>query len=275
MSPKVLINIPVTFHQKYLNQIEEGKQTWGKYSPYPIIYSVPNPLLDKEYSLKNNYLSCKCTDELNYNFSLKRFYFIKWAIDSNQKFDYLFLTDTDTFVHPYRLQLSLENYFINNPEIDFIGEMYPRGTHPSEENGKTAKFWVPTTKRVIINRGEIEKIKAIDKVWGSSNIHCFPAGGVGYILSKKAAQTIVNNFNELLNIIHTLDDFGCMDDLIISQFFYSKGIHLYNDNSFSHFSPKFNLPPNIVINIEDSQEIIAQHERQGEFRNIMNKMNLW
>ena len=276
MNPKVLINIPITFHQKYLNQVEEGKQTWVKSCPYPVIYSVPNPLLNKEYDLKDNYLQCKCTDDPNYNFSLKRFYFIKWAITSGQQFDYLYLTDTDTFVHPYRLQEALTDYYSNQPNIDFIGEKYPRGGHPIEENGNPIKFFVHPEERYRVYDYEIEKIEALKKVWGHSTPRTFAAGGVGYILSKRSAQKIVNDFDGLLNIIHSLDDFGNMDDLVIAQFLYSKNISLYNDSRFTQFNygDTDDILDPVMINIENSKTMIAQHDRQGEFNNIIKKMNI-
>jgi len=275
MEPKVLINIPVCFQDKYLKEIQDGLDTWVPLIKYPVIYSVSNPSIDSEYILVGNQLHCKCSDELNLNFSLKRFYFIKWAFET-QEFDYLYIVGSDTFVHPYRFRHLIKDYFTNYPDVDYIGEVYPR-------DGSTLDFTVNTHHYIedwrIFTPVSNNWLPEEDYEWKNKEYYPHAAGGGGYILSKRSANILIDNFNYLIDYSKSLKPSEWADDFILAQVLRNKAnIILHHDSRINHFSPSawdsWRVHPERPIPIEDSDFVVAQHYRSLEFKSIMEKLNL-
>jgi len=275
MEPKVLINIPACFQDRYLKEIQDGLDTWVPLIKYPVIYSVSNPSIESEYILVGNQLHCKCSDELNLNFSLKRFYFIKWAFET-QEFDYLYIVGSDAFVHPYRFRHLIKDYFTNYPDVDYIGEVYPR-------DGSTLDFTVNTHHYIedwrIFSPGYNWKNTLLPPSILNSEYFPFAVGGSGYILSKKAVEILVKNFEFLIEYSKSLSPHDWADDWALSQVLRLKGdIKLHHDSRFCNFTSSswdsWRVPPEVPIFIEDSDFVVVQHNRSLEFKSIMEKLNL-
>ena len=89
MKHKVIINLPDCRIVKYQEQQSECYETWipeVRKLGIEVIKSVSMEDLDSEYYLDGDSLFCRCTDKLDKNFTLKRYYFLKWALE-NREFD--------------------------------------------------------------------------------------------------------------------------------------------------------------------------------------------
>lgn len=249
---KVIVNLPTCRGiNKFVLQELEAKATWVKLltdKGVRVIHSVSNPNLDTDYSLQENTLYCNCTEELNKNFTLKRYYFIKWAIETNQEFDFLFITSNDTFIHPDRF-ISLVNEYTDALNIDIAGCVWPyQGWNPYYNFQETLP---PNHKDDI-----------------------FCSGGSGYFLSKKSAQIITEQYP---TYTHGYVPNG--DDVIFANILKDNNISITHDNRIMVSSPKkvywedtFNIG---VPYIGDPNSFLcAQHDLDGDMFNIMNKLDL-
>lgn len=282
---KVIINIPGCWGKKFIKRNSEIYNTWGKYIKYPIITSVSNPNIKKEYLKVGNNLHCKVRDTPDHNFIYKRYYFIKWAIETNQDFDYLYLVGDDTFVYPSKFE-ALCNEYLNKPEIDYIGEVYPRVVIPVDFVNLQQNFVHPGAYWVFgHNTTHIDQTSVPPRIL-ETKFKPFAGGGAGYVLSKSACQVLYNNSHEVKNFIK---EFGnratrpgmvtgleTSDDVMVAEILHKHGILLYHDNRFNHYSPRYSKQWKVRHPfIEESDSIaVCQHGREGEMQMIIDKLEI-
>jgi len=269
-SPKVIINITYCFKPEYMKQVQECLDTWIPLVEYPTIISVSNMSLDTEYCLVGNQLHCKCTDyydlgSSDINFSLKRWYFIKWAVETKQEFDYLFITSSDTFIHPHRFKNLVEEYY-KDDSIDFAGDVWPDIFGGQRDYSEEVRRFIEPNLYWNIEM----------QPWDNPDMprehkqksHAITAGGgSGYILSKRACKIISDNFDTLLHNAST-SYLGNSDDIHIGDL-------LRDNNIFLYYDVRFNQSRGITIPyIEDSSFVAVQHYRDGDFKMILDKLGI-
>lgn len=278
---KVIINVPGCWHPNYVARGEEILNTWAKHTKYPVIISVANQSIQSEYVKFGNQLHCKVEDTLDFNFTLKRYYFIKWAVETKQEFDFLYIVGDDTFVYPSKFE-ALCNEYLTRPDVDYIGEVFPRVTVPVDFLSLQQEFIHPGAWWNFGHNNPILEGKVSKKIW-ETNFKTFAGGGAGYVLSKKACKLLYDNF-------HLIEEFRSnygkspeypnhleqADDLIIAETLHKLGIFLHHDNRFNHFSPRFSRQFGVRHPFIEEPDSIAvcQHGREGEMQMILDKLGI-
>jgi len=247
MKAKVIINLPDCKIEKYQAQQREAYETWIpvlREKGIEVIKSVSNLEIEGEYKLEGEDLLCNCTDDLDRNFILKRFYFIKWALE-NRDFDYLFITSFDTFVHPDRFPMLLDSY-LEKPEIEASGAVWPR------------MGWWPWGRNLI----------QIDQSKYDANLSL--SGGSGFVLSRRACEVLRDNYPTF-----NADGFkDYEDDAIFSKVLKDNGVYLWHDEAIITGSPQqmyWTDPHNVGvprIDLIGGEFLAAQSPLDGNMREV-------
>lgn len=241
MRPKVIINLPDCKIKKYQDQQRECYETWipeVRKIGIEVVESVSEETLDSEYKLDGGSLLCKCNDNLDENFVLKRYYFLKWALE-NRDFDYVFVTSFDTFVHPLRF-VDLVNWHFKNPHVEASGDVFPR------------MGWDPWKDFVV----------RIDQSEYPLNLSI--SGGSGYLLNRRAVHSIVTNYHK--NYGHPFKPME--DDQIFSRILKENGIDIWHHSRIITSSPQdiyWDDPHNIGVPRID--------QRGGEFLAVQSPLD--
>lgn len=251
MKHKVIINLPDCRIVKYQEQQRECYETWipeVRKLGIEVIKSVSMEDLDSEYYLDGDSLFCRCTDKLDKNFTLKRYYFLKWALE-NREFDYVFVTSFDTFVHPLRF-LNLISWHLDHPEVEASGDIWPRvGFNP----------WID----------QVIKMDQSDYPWNLSL-----SGGSGFLLNRRSVSAIVENYSP--EKYTQFRDFS--DDEIFSYILKENGIDLWYHAKIVTGSPQniywddsngLGVPR---IDQEGGHFLAAQSPLDGNMREIFNNL---
>lgn len=248
---KILINVPNCNLKEYQDQKEEAYSTWISWAQKKgirVVCSLADHLSDTEYAEFGDNLFCKCTDALDSNFILKRYYFLKWAVET-QEFDYLFVTSMDTFVHIDRLIKVVEEYR-KNPEIKYAGAAVPyQGWNPYENHQEFITMDHPEYDKIVLD------------------------GGVGYLITKEIAEMIVNGYEEAYTELENPSTFFA-DDILFANIVKKHSVALYHDNRFMSSSPFGDtyvdpLELGVPYIKEFNSFLVAQHGVQEKMQEIL------
>ncbi len=257
MKHKVIVNVPDCKLEEYQAQQKESYTTWVpllENRGVRVIKSISNPNLYKDYEIIDNDLYCKCTDDLDNNFILKRFYFIKWAVET-QDFDYLFITSLDTFVHPDRF-LNIIDEYTEMGNVDIAGCACPY------------LGWDPYSNfKIFLD----DLFYSVSSITTKSHV----SGGSGYVLSYNSCKIILEEFEKYENSENLP-----WDDLIFSRLLINKNISVLHDNRFLFSSPKLIYWDQVGdrgvprIDTKEGDFLAVQHPLDGCMVEMMNNLKL-
>jgi len=217
---------------------------------------IGHPELSEDYIDLNELFLCKTTDNMGGVFMKSVYYPSKWLLEQD-KYTHIFVTDSDTFVHPKRFEneiLKLQKIY---GELDYVGALIPITDNDIEEDF--------SSKRIPNPAGD-EKFKHI-------------SGGSGFLISKKTASKVVNeiNFKAYLQYQDFKDDWFYYDDYFLGKIVEKYSIPSIHTNAFQSTSHQKNdilgcNPP--AIESDEGSFVCVQHYRAGDMKEIMKTLKL-
>ena len=164
---KVVVAIRGALFPPYGERIEECLFTWGKVledKGIPVKACVGNTNIEGEYKEEGRFIFSNCTDKPNDIFYKSIYNPCKWLVNDTD-YEYIFIADSDTFIHPNRFITTCKKFC--NGKFDYVG-----CACPIEEN-----VLIPIEKQI------------------DHPTHRYASGGGGFFLSRRAAKLIVEGFD--------------------------------------------------------------------------------
>lgn len=284
MEDKLIIGIRGSLTPPWNERVEECFDTWAgifQDKGYTVKALYGNPELETEYKDEGEVLWSKChADSPKDLFFRTVFIPCKWFLSTD--FEYFYIVDNDTFVHPDRFIGAFEEVLGKyGDDLNYWGGCTPWRNWAFNINYQE---WITPT--CFFNwRDEIYRDH-------------LGQGGSGFVLSRKAAQAILDNYNPAN--FPDWDEGGYhknsnghtfYDDVIVGRtLILFSGINLLHDCRFLHISP---LENGVTIqgNWEDmpfigegftpANELVAQHyvgkkydDERFHMKNIMEHLGL-
>ena len=244
---KVIILVTGTNNYPSSLNWKECENTWVpmlRELGYTVKISFGDPNLENYYSDEGNYIKFKTSDGkdglLDKSIKLP----IKWILEHTE-YKYYFRIDSDSFVHPKRFDLML-NENIKNFSPDYMGFMLPA-------NGVNANIKI--TQYENLNNSDTIKF----------------ASGAAYMVSRRVMLQIFPK------LIATEDWMLECDDFVLGTSMKSENILLLNETSISpesHQKTIFPNPNNIPIPYIGNKNsfLTIQHYTNGLMNNILQEI---
>jgi hypothetical protein len=261
----VAIGIRGCIFDTWLGNWQECLDTWAGLminEGWRVKVNIGHPELDAPYKDINHFFVCKTTENPAGVFFKSVYYPSKWLLEQD-KYTHIFITDSDSFVHPKRFSETLEVLTSLYGELDYVGALR---TLPH-----IAEYMPGVTYSDIIDLNV------------GLNTHpglfCFASGGSGFLLSKKAANAVVKAIDseEYLSYEGFYDAWLYSDDCLLGVILRKANIRFIYSSAFQSTSPKINDIPNYnppAIEDERGSHICVQHYRKGDMFKILEKLNL-
>ena len=281
---KIVIGIRGCIFSPWDKQWKECMDTWGavmESQGYNLKVLMGHPELKEDYIELDRFLFSKST-ETRYGVFYKHIYYpCKWFLNETN-YDHIYIVGDDTFVHPQKF-FSLYEGMRNHLDFNANG-----GPH----------YWGAATPR-LQNWGR--NVKDFRQNFKEAILYL--SGGSGMVLSRKAAQVIVESFESgewakwekpgiqfegfpefTIPQMETSQEWLYMDDLLTGLILYKNHIWLTHDDAFSFESP---FKPQIgpfypgmekhipYIGGKNGEHLVAQHFVAGKMHEIMDFLDLW
>ena len=231
----------------YPERTKECLSTWGKDAKdlgYTVKVLLGNPNLYSEYYDTQDTLWSRAIDyDTKNRFRIEMFeksvlYPCKWFLNETN-YEYFFITDSDNYINIDKFIPNIKSTLEEYKEVDYMGCCCP------------FQGW-------DANNPHIEYIT--EHVWAH--------GGSGFLLSRKSAKILIDNFK--------VNDYQSTfaDDLIVSQILFKHGIYLLH-NGYMFFDSPFEMginyqegtkPP--YIGDTTGKHLISQHYVSGKMEEI-------
>jgi len=243
---KTIITITGTWVKSHYSNWIECETTWVpkmREQGFEVIYLMSNPYLQDDYELIGNFFFAKCSDNLE-KIYYKNHHFISKYILEKTDYEYRLHVDSDTFIHPHKINYFLEDHTEISPK-DYVGCVTPYpGLNPN-----------------ILNIFEI------------SDPNLYASGGSGFLLSRNSMKIMVENFNE-----NEYQDLSSCDK-ITGDILFRNGIKFWHDSRFLFDSPwkikMENSGPTLIPFIGyDNSFLVSQHYCNGHMKAIMDLLKI-
>jgi len=255
----VAIGIRGCIKDPWTQNWQECLATWaGKMitDGWRIKVHIGHPELTDDYIDLQNFFVCKTTDNMGGVFMKSVYYPSKWLLEQD-KYTHIFVTDSDSFIHPQRFEneiLKLQKIY---GELDYVGALIP------------------------IYDIDIEKDFSIKKIPNdsSNSKYTYASGGSGFLLSKKLAERVVLEIDNraYLQYKDFKDDWFYYDDYFLGKIVEKYSIPSIHSNAFQSTSHQRNEildcePP--PIESKRGSFVCVQHYRAGDMKDIMKSLKL-
>ena len=217
---------------------------------------IGHPELSEDYVELNELFLCKTTDNMGGVFMKSVYYPSKWLLEQD-KYTHIFVTDSDTFIHPKRFEEELIKLQHIYGDLDYVGAVIP------------------------IYDINIEVDFAIKKTPNLMNDYkyTYVSGGSGFLISKKLAEKVVFEIDSksYLQYKEFKDDWFYYDDYFLGKIAEKYSIQPIHSNSFQSTSHNKNdilgcEPP--PIESKGGDFVCVQHYRAGDMKSIMKSLKL-
>jgi hypothetical protein len=267
ISPKhdIAIGIRGCIYDPWLHSWNECLDTWaGKMinDGWRVRVHIGHPELDCNYKEINNFLVCNTTERNDGVFMKSIYHPSKWLIEQN-KYTHIFVTDSDTFIHPKRFEETIIRLNEKYEELDYVGGLR-LDPMPAD-----LKYELKTEERINLSKGFPEFPHSI----------VYASGGSGFLISKKAAKAVIEivDSKDYLNHPDYNDTYTHYDDLCLGLIMKIANIPLIYSNSFQSTSPKINDindydPPGIET--KEGHHIAVQHYRKNDMKFLIDSFEL-
>lgn len=289
MQDKLVIGIRGTSTPPWMERVEECFDTWaGVFQDrgYTVKALYGNPELETEYKEEGDILWSKGRDDYPGDIFLKTVFIpCKWFLSTD--LEYFYIVDNDTFVHPDRFIGAFEEVLGKYGEdLNYWG-----GCTPWRE-------WAFNTNyQEWITPGHcFHHFCCIKNNYQEFRDH-MAQGGSGFVLSRKAAQAILDNYNsanfpdwEEGGVNGSPKGHGYHDDMVVGRtLIIFSGINLLHDSRFLHVSPLQNniavgdwsQSPFIGEGYGNGDQLVAQHyvgekydDERFHMKNLMEYLGL-
>ena len=243
MKDKLVFGIRSCLVHPHSARHKECLDTWGKHAKeqgYSVKVLLGDPTIEEEYKCTPDYIWSRAKDEgKDEMFEKSILYPSKWFLDETD-YEYFFITDNDSFVDVSKFIENLEDVIEERGEVDYMGCCMPyRGWSLYE-----------TKTEAIEEKG------------------FYASGGSGFLLSRKAARILVDNF-DAKNYQSTM-----WDDLIAGKILFENGINLLHNGRMLFASPFcfdiHNAEGEEIpyIGDETGRHLVVQHYVDGKMEEI-------
>lgn len=267
---KMSIHIRGCLAGKWPANYSECLDTWGKVMSkdgWRIKVVLGHPELDTLYKESRDFFFVRTTDGKNGVFEKTIYASCKWLVEQDDH-EWVFITDSDTFVHPTRFIETLDYLYEKyGDDFDYIGAARPVWYGINE----------PNDMRVDLNHVGLRNYIGdylIKRVGG-----IYLSGGSGFIMSKKAAAVVVDAWEsgEYVNYPTWKEDFRYYDDCLTGLMMSNAEIKAIHSNAFQSTSPQnCDIPggPPFGIETREGSFIAVQHYQYGQMKRLMKELGI-
>ena len=262
-SSKMGIHIRGCLYKNWPQNYSECLDTWGKVMTndgWRIKVVIGHPELDQTYKDSRDFFFVNTTDGMEGVFEKTIYASCKWLVEQEEK-EWVFITDSDTFVHPVRFTNMLNELYQRYGNLDYVGAARPVWYNVNTAMDFSVSLNDKDTKEKL-GKPILERVGGI-----------YLSGGSGFILSKKSAQIIVDSWESKSyeQYPEFKEEFRYYDDCLTGLMLSHGGIDAIHTNAFQSTSPKINDiigPPILGIEYDAGSFIAVQHYQYGEMERL-------